>query len=155
MEFRFENKITAMDYWKMSMWHMYHSMIGVCNIIVTAALIALTVRFWNSQVNLRAVFVFICIFFPVIQPVVMYRRAKQQVNALPKDMVMEINKGGIYVIVAQQKMHIPWNQVRGIMKEYGMIIIAVDAGRGYMLTDRALGTQKEAFLEFVETKVKR
>lgn len=155
MEFRFEEKVSAMDIWKMSMRHMYSSVIGACNIIVAVALIAMSVHFWNAQPSWRAFFVFICILVPVIQPVVMYRRAAKQVAVLPNDLCLELNQSGLHVHVNGQKTDISWSQVRGVMVEREMIILVVEEGRGYMIPNRALGTQKEAFLKFVQSKMKK
>lgn len=154
MEFRFENKTTTMDLWKLSMHRMYHSMVGVCNIIFTAALIALTVRFWNIHIAFRVMMIFACVLFPIIQPVAIWKRAARQIAAMPKDMMTEINKTGVHVTGDGKKSHLPWNRIRGAVKEYGMVLLVTDAGRGYMLTDKTLGDQKEAFLKFVDENIK-
>lgn len=154
MEFRFEDKITAFDVWKLSMYHVYHSMAGVCNIVFAVAIILVTIRLWNPrEAVLMSIFLFCCVLFPVIQPLVIYIRAAGQVAALPKDMVYEINASGIHIIAGNQKSHLTWNRIRGVMKEQGMVILATDAGRGYMLTDKTLGTYKDSFLEFLESKL--
>lgn len=154
MEFRFEDTIAAKDIWKLSMRRMYHSFVGVCNVILAGAVIAMTVHFWESQVNFRAMFIFICILVPVIQPVVIYKRAARQVNALPKDMVLDINKTGIHITANEEKIHIPWNMVRGMIEEIEMVILVVDDGRGYMIANRVLGARKEEFIGFVKSKIK-
>ncbi len=155
MNFRFESNINTWDIWKLSMYNIYHSMVGVCNAIFAVAIVLLTIRFWDpKQELLMALLVLCCIVYPVIQPVAIYRRASKQVKALPANMVYEINDTGIHITVGEQKTHVTWNRVRGIRKEYKMIILALDGGRGYMLTDRMLGTQKGDFLDFLEAKVK-
>lgn len=156
MEFRFEDKITAGDIWKLSIYKIYHSMLGVCNIVFSGALIALTIRFWNPEKEfLMSILILCCILFPVIQPFLVYVRAVKQVEALPKNMIIEINATGVHITGDNQKAHVPWKRIRGVMKERGMVVIATEAGRGYMLTDKILGTQKEALLEFLETKIER
>lgn len=154
MKFRFETKITAWDMWKLSMRHIYKSMVGLCNLIFAAAIIALTYRFWNEvEAFVKGLLVFCCVLFPIMQPLMIYMRGAKQVKALPQDMVLEIDNTGLHISGDNQQSHIPWSRVRGVIKEKGMLILAVDGGRGYMLTDRVLGTQKEAFSNFLETKV--
>lgn len=154
MEFRFEDKITALDVWKLSMYHVYHSLAGVCNIVFGVAIVLVTIKLWNPrEAMLMSILVFCCILFPVIQPLVVYTRAARQVAALPKDMIYEINASGIHIIAGAQKSHLTWNRVRGVIKERGMVILATDAGRGYMLTDKTLGTQKDSFIQFTESKM--
>lgn len=155
MTFRFESKVTVWDMWKMSMHNIYHSMVGLCNIIFAVAIILLTGKFWDTMGSfLRSVLVLFCVLYPIIQPVMIYMRASQQVKSLPQDMIIEIDETGLHITADSQKAHMPWNRVRGVIKHYGMIIIAVDGGRGYILTDRVLGTQKDTLLEFFETKNK-
>lgn len=154
MSFRFECKVTAWDMWKLSMGHIYHSIVGVYNAILAVAVILLTVKFWDPQKGfLMGILIFASLLFPVIQPVAVYCRAASQVAALPKDMVMEINSTGLHITANGQKNHIPWNRVRSVVKERGMIILAIEAGKGYMLTNKVLGTQKAAFMEFLESRI--
>ena len=155
MEFTFQSDVKTWDMWKLSMYHIYHSLTGVCNIIFTAAAILLFFRFWNSMEGWQAGIVMICcLLFPVIQPVVVYSRASAQVSALPKNMEYVFNETHLHVIAGDKDSYIPWGRIRGISKEPGMIILVAEAGRGYMLTDRAMGHQKEEFLTFAEERIK-
>lgn len=156
MVFRFETNITVLDMWKLSMQNIYRSMVGVSNIILSVAIILLTIRFWGSmEPILRSIFVVCCILFPVMQPLMIWKRAAQQVATLPKDMVTEIDDTGIHISTEHQKDHVQWNRVRRIIKQKGVTILAIEGGRGYMLTDRILGEQKEAFLDYIESKTKK
>lgn len=156
MEFRFENKLTAYDVWKLSMRRIYRSVMGVSNILISLAAIVFTIRYWNPQEKLlMAVLVMFCVLFPVVQPVMIYLRAARQVKAMPEDMVLEVTNAGLSVITKEQTFRIPWKGIRGAIREKSMIILAADGGKGYMLTDRMLGTQKEAFLRFLGEKLKQ
>lgn len=155
MEFKFESKLTARDMWKLSMNHIYHSMLGVYNLIFAVAIILLTVKFWNDLGDfLKGFLVLVCILFPVMQPILIYFRASKQIAALPKDMVIGIDDTGLHITADGKKSHMPWSRVKGTIVERNMVILAIDGGRGYMLTNKVLGTQKEELLKFVETKVK-
>ncbi len=46
MAYRYESKIRPLDFWLLSMYHTYHSMVGMCNIVFGVAMILLTYRFW-------------------------------------------------------------------------------------------------------------
>lgn len=155
MEFRFEANISAWDLWKLSMRHIYRSIVGLCNIIFSVAIILLTIKFWSEMSSvLQSTLVLCCVLFPIVQPVMIYMRAREQVKTLPRNMVMEVNGAGICVSGEESETYVLWKNVRGIIKEKNMLILAVEAGRGYMLTNKVLGEQKQAFLEFVESKVK-
>lgn len=155
MEFCFKNEITAMDIWKLTMYRIYHSMSGVCNIIFSIALIIVTVRLWNpAEKFMMSLLVLACVLYPVIQPLSIYIRAIKQVAALPEDMILEINDKGIHVTGNGEKAHLPWSRVRGVIKEKNMIVLVAEAGRGYMLTYKTLGKQKDELVNFVESKIK-
>ncbi len=154
MEFSFKSEITVWDIWKLSMHNIYRSMVGISNIVFSMGIILLTYRFWNEmETILRSILVVVCILFPIMQPIMIYLRAANQVKALPKDMLLEINGTGIHVSGNNQKSHIQWNRVRKVIEEKGIVILAIEGGRGYMLTDRTLGTQKESFLDYIKSQI--
>lgn len=156
MSFRFECKVTAWDMWKLSMGHIYHSIVGVYNIILAVALILLTVKLWDPEKGfLMGILIFVSVLFPVIQPVVVYFRAASQVAALPEELVLEINDTGIHVTADGQLLHLDWSRIKGTIVERNMLILAIDGGKGYMLTNKVLGSQKEELLQFVESKLKK
>lgn len=155
MEFRFKNDTKPIDMWLLSMSHTYHSMVGVCNMIFTGAVIAATVKLWGRLNDfLELLFVLGCLLFTVIQPTLVYLRARAQVAGIPKDMELLFDEKGLHVTVGEQKESIPWKKITGITKERNMLIIRSDARHGYMLTNRAMGRQKKAFLDFLEQKMK-
>ncbi|MBP3543433.1 MAG: YcxB family protein [Lachnospiraceae bacterium] len=134
------------------MRHIYRSLAGICNIILTAAIILLTAKLWNPQEPvLMVILILCCVLFPVMQPLLIYLRAVKQMEGLPKDMVLEFSEAGLLVTAGEQKSHVPWKGIRGVIKQPGMTILVAEAGRGYMLTDEMLGAQKDTFLAFVET----
>lgn len=155
MEYTFKSDVTAKDIWKLSMYHIYHSVAGVCNIIFTVAVVLLTIKLRSSLDSwLVGLLAGCCLLFPLVQPLAIYRRAAAQAAALPENMVYLIDDTYLHITTGDQNSYIPWNHIRGIIRERGMIILMADAGRGYMLTDRALGAQKDAFLAFAEEKLK-
>ncbi len=156
MSFQFEPKVTVMDMWKLSMRRIYSSMLGVCNIVLAGAIIALTYRFWNEMSSfLQVVLLLACFIFPVLQPISIYMRAAKQLKGVPQDLVLEINDTGLHITGNNQKDHIQWKQVKTLLEEKNMVILAVEGGRGYMLTNRVLGAQRNELLDFVNAKIKK
>lgn len=156
MNFRFENKITVWDVWKLSMDRIYRSTFGICAIMFTVAIFALTVIIWNPKhMFWMGVLVFFCILFPVLQPILIYFRAAKVVRALPGDMIYEINDTGVHITANNQKNHVMWKNVHRVMVEPNVITIVAEGGRGYMLTNTTLGTQRDAFIKFIESKRER
>lgn len=155
MEFRFKNDTKPIDFWLLSMSHTYHSVVGVCNIVFTGAVIAATFKLWGRIHDLLEVLLLLgCFLFTVIQPTLVYLRAKVQVAGIPKDMELLFDEKGLQVTVGAQRESIPWKKIKGITKERNMLIVRSDERHGYILTNRALGDKREAFLDFLKQKMK-
>ena len=154
MEFRFKNDTKPIDFWILSMSHTYRSMVGVCNVVFTVAVIAATIRLMGQIHDvLEVLLLFGCFLFTVIQPIVVYLRAKAQVAGIPKDMELFFDEKGLHVAVGERHESIPWKKIKGIVEERNMLIIRSDARHGYILTNRAMNGQREEFLRFVQLKI--
>lgn len=154
MEFRFKNDVKPMDFFVLSMSRTYHSMVGVCNIVFTVAVIAATSQLIGKIHDLLEVLLlFGCFLFTVIQPTVVYLRSKAQVAGIPKDMEMLFDEKGLHVSVGEQRETIPWKKIRSIIEERNMIMVGCQAGHGYILTNRMLGEQREDFIKFAEQRI--
>ena len=74
--YQYRYKTTRGEYWKMSMYFIYHSMTGMVNLVFTAALIALTCAKWESSGTVfRICMVLGCCLFPILQPLAVYLSA--------------------------------------------------------------------------------
>ena len=122
MEYQYKCRITAWDFFRLTMRQTYRSMAGMCNLVFTVAMILLTAKFWSQSGEVLQVLMLIgCLLFPVIQPAAIY---------------------------------LPWNRLR-VTKQPGMVLVLSGAGSGYMLTNRVLGADREAFWSFVQSKVEQ
>lgn len=156
MRYQYQSKVRAIDFWALSMYRTYHSLVGVCNIVFGIAMILLTVRFWNRVGDvMQAVLFLACLLIPVIQPLGVYLKAKAQVSVIAQGTELVFAKDGIHVTLGDQKEHIRWDKVCGIRKEAGMVIVYTDVNHGYMLTNSVLGKDKEAFYRDVEMHMKQ
>lgn len=156
MRYQYQSKVRAMDFWALSMYRTYHSLVGVCNIVFGIAMILLTVRFWNQASDaVQAVLFLACLLVPIIQPLGVYLKAKAQVSVIPQGTELLFTEDGIHVTLGSEQQHIRWNKVRGIRKEAGIVIVYTDVNHGYMLTNRVLGEDKEAFYHDVEAQIKK
>ena len=154
MDYTFKSNITPLDMWRLSMHRTYHSMIGVCNIVFTVAIVLLTGKCFSQVNDILQVLLFLgCILFPVLQPLAVYLKAKGQAAVIPQDMELHFDEKGLHVTVGQQRETIPWKKMRAIVKEHKMVILFSDARHGYMLSDRMLGREKEAFYQTVKEKI--
>ena len=99
--YRYTVRPTASDLWQLSMYYVYGSLVGVCNIIFTAAVLALAVAKWSSVGTVyRIVLVLACLAFTVIQPLAIYRKAVKQAKSITEDTELLFDDKGIHVTVA-------------------------------------------------------
>ncbi|MCD8013012.1 MAG: YcxB family protein [Lachnospiraceae bacterium] len=154
MTYRYRSEIRPLDYWILSMYHTYHSMVGMCNLVLLAASIALAVRFWGEvNVNVRVFLFLFCLLIPVFHPAGVWMRARSQAKGAPQGTELAFGEPGIYVTLDGKHDLIPWSRVKGAKKEANMIIIFIGGGQGYMLTDHVLGEEKDEFYSYVKAHV--
>ncbi len=155
MSFHFKCNVRPGDFWRMSMSHTYRSPMGVVNIVFTAAMIGLAVRFWDSVADWVQVLILVGILlFPFIQPFLVFMRARGQVNMIPADLELTIDDNGILVETGGKQEQIRWKRVTGMILERNMVIFRVDKNNGYFLPNHTLKKQREDLISFAETKLK-
>lgn len=155
MRFQYTYRTTAFELWQLSMYYTYGSMVGVCNIIFTIAVLALSVSRWSvSGTGFRMLLVFGMCLFTVIQPLAVYLRAKKQVSGLTQDTTVSFADEGIHIMVGEQFSNIRWESVKKISKKPTMIIVFSDTTHGFLFTNRVLGAERDAFYEYITSKIK-
>lgn len=154
MNYEYQCRIKAGDFWLLSMYHTYRSPIGVCNLVFAVAMIALTLRFWNQAGDvLQAVLLLLCLIIPVIQPACVYLKARTQAAVAPQGTKLLFTEEGVEVTLDDKREFIHWNRVRGVMKEPNMVIVMTGARSGYMLTNKVLGKDREVFYNDVRAHI--
>lgn len=154
MNFKFSYRTTSWDYFRLSMYYVYGSMIGICNIIFTVAMILLTFKMWNSAASsIRIVLLLACVAFPIIQPISLYNRARKQAAAQKENMQIAFDDMGMHITADEERADIEWKSIKRVSRKPGMIIVFSDATHGYLITDRMLGAQKNDFYQFIYSKI--
>ena len=153
MKYKYTYRNTAGELWQLSMYYTYGSVVGMCNLIFTAAVIALTINKWNTVSGVwRFLLLLACCRFTVIQPLAVWRKAEKQAAGISRDTEMEFGDGGIRIRVGDENSAIPWTVVKKISKKPTMIILFSDTTHGYVLTNRVLGKDRDAFYNYVTSK---
>lgn len=156
MDYNFDVNTTASDLWQLSMYSVYSSMIGMTNVVFTAAMVLLAIRFFSdAHIVLKCLMVVGICIFPVIQPLLVYLRATKRVKSLPGMVHLGFDDQGMHVSVKDEKSDIEWSAVRGIIKKPTLLVILSSAQHGYILNNKVLGEQKEAFYNYICSKVKK
>jgi hypothetical protein len=150
MEYIFNSDIKASDLWKISMSRTYRSVAGVVNIVFTVAMLLMTVHFWGTTNSfVRALMVFACLIFPVIQPLAVLGKSAKQVEAMPKGVNLVFNDDGVHITCGDKNERLPWKKIIKVLKQKEMIVVMSDQTHGYMLMNRILGEQKEEFYQYL------
>ena len=146
--------MSSAEFWQLSMYYTYGSLVGVCNLIFTVALFALTYVKWGSSGLLfRCALILGCSLFTVIQPLLIYRRACAQAAALKAETELVFDDKGLHVTVGGVCNHISWNQIKRISKKPTMLVIFSDTTHGYVLTNRVLGRDREPLYAYITARM--
>lgn len=98
MEYQYKCRITAWDFFRLTMRQTYRSMAGMCNLVFTVAMIVLAAKFWSQSGEILQVLMLIgCLLFPVIQPAAIYAKARRQAAAVPQDVRLTFDEKGLLV----------------------------------------------------------
>lgn len=156
MKYKFTYQTTAFDLWQLSMYGTYSSMVGVCNIIFTVAIILLTAKFWGEvNVFMKILLIMGICLFTVIQPIAVYIRAKKQLPAIMQDIDIAFDDKGIHIKTDNQSSDLKWSKVKSISKKPSMIVIFLQARHGFILNNKVLGNQKEGLYNYVVSKIRK
>lgn len=156
MRYKYKCDVTARDCWLLYMNRIYHSMVGVCSLVFAVSMIALTFRFWReANMGVRILMTAGCLLVPVIQPLGTYLRARRQAAQIPGDLELWFSDREIYIQTGGKKAVLDWKKVARVAKEYNMVIILTGDGRGYMFSNRVLGADRDAFYQYLVSKISR
>ena len=154
MTYKFNYQTSAFELWQLSMYGTYGSMIGVCNIIFTAAMLLLAAKIWGDINSFIKILLIVGIsLFTVIQPLAVYIRAKRQIATVPQDMEIGFDDNGIHVKTSNKYSDLKWSTVKGVTKKSSMIIIFTTAKHGFIISNKMLEKQKDDFYDYVVSKI--
>lgn len=138
------------------MYGIYRSTVGLVNVIFTVAMIVLAVRYFQDANWIYRILMILGLsLFTVIQPIVIYSRAKKQLSGMSRDMEIGFDDYGVHVRSDKEKSSIKWKNIKGIAKQPTLVIVYSSATHGFILTNKVLGKEREAFYRYVISKLKR
>ncbi|MDF2615517.1 MAG: hypothetical protein K0Q47_172 [Sedimentibacter sp.] len=156
MKYKFIYETKAFDLWKLSMYGVYGSMVGIFNIIFSISMVLLTAKFWQEvNIFIKVLLIFAVSLFTVIQPVAVYMRAKRHIATVPQDMEISFDDNGIYIKTKNENSELKWSAIKGAFKKQNMIVILTTNKHGFIIKNDMLGTEKEDFYKYVVSKIKK
>ena len=155
MKYEYTYRNTAADIWQLSMYYIYGSLVGVCNIIFTTAVFVLGIVRWNSSgLFFRFGVILGFCMFPLIQPVLIYWKARKQAAVINQDTKVSFDDWGIHIKQGEKCSEIKWEKIKRIAKKPNMILIFYDYNHGVVMTTRVLKEEKDEFYAYVVSKIK-
>ncbi|MEG2350220.1 MAG: YcxB family protein [Hungatella sp.] len=154
MKYQYTYRTTAWELWQLSMYYTYGSMVGMCNIIFTAAVFALLVAKWDSSSGFFKLFLILgCCLFPLIQPLMIYRKAQKQAAEIQQDTQIGFDESGVHIQLGEKNSDIPWSSIRRISKKPTMMVVFSDSVHGFVLTNRVLGKERKACYDYISKRI--
>lgn len=104
---------------------------------------------------MRFVIILGCCLFTVIQPLMVYAKARKQASGITQDTCISIDDHGLHIRVGNNTSELLWKSVRKISRKPTMIIIFCDTVHGFVFTNKVLGDEKEAFYRYITSKMEK
>lgn len=131
-------------------------MMKVVNSIFSLAMVLLALNFWSrSGIIVRMLLLIGVLLFPVIQPVLMFFKAKKQLADMPHGLELVFNKKGIEAVSGKDKDFIKWKELAQVSRINHMTIIYLKGGQAFIVADRNLEADPKVFYEFIVSNIRK
>ncbi len=123
----FSVQMTVKDVYRFNMYHVYHSVSGLVGLLLSLlALGNLIISFDSLTDQGKTIMTIVALWFTVLEPIMVYRRAKKQVKKIKsyhKPLHYTIGEQGITVSQDEESQTMEWNRLRRIVKTRQQILI--------------------------------
>lgn len=123
----FSVQMTVKDVYRFNMYHVYHSASGLVGLLLSLlALGNLIISFDSLTDQGKTIMTIVALWFTVLEPIMVYRRAKKQVKKIKsyhKPLHYAIGEQGITVSQDEESQTMEWNRLRRIVKTRQQILI--------------------------------
>ena len=113
-EVSFSVQMTVKELYRFIMYHAYHKFSGIFGILLAVfAAIALATSYEQLTEQTRAVLILVMIWFIVLDPVILYSRARGQVKrnkAYKQPLDYKADKAGITISQGEQQQMVEWEK---------------------------------------------
>ena len=154
---KIDMQLNAKDIWLFSMYHSNRGFLLVFNVLFTIVMYYYMITSWNKIDTPRKImFVLLANMFLIIQPAMLYLKSAKQARseAIRAGLSLEMNDEGIVVSSKGESIDFKWESGFRSRIVPGIIIIYVDAVRGYLLPDRYTKENKEKIVDVLKEKTR-
>ena len=154
---KIDMQLNAKDIWHFSMYHSNRGFLLIFNVLFTVVMYYYMITSWNKIDTPRKImFVLLANMFLIIQPAMLYLKSAKQARseAIRAGLSLEMNDEGIVVSSKGESIDFKWESGFRSRIVPGIIIIYVDAVRGYLLPDRYTKENKEKIVAVLKEKTR-
>ena len=154
---KIDMQLNAKDIWLFSMYHSNRGFLLIFNVLFTVVMYYYMITSWNKIDTPRKImFVLLSYMFLIIQPARLYLKSAKQARseAIRAGLSLEMNDEGIVVSSKGESIDFKWESGFRSRIVPGIIIIYVDAVRGYLLPDRYTKEKKEKIVAVLKEKTR-
>ena len=154
---KIDMQLNAKDIWLFSMYHSNRGFLLIFNVLFTIVMYYYMITSWNKIDTPRKImFVLLANMFLLIQPAMLYLKSAKQARseAIRAGLSLEMNDEGIVVSSKGESIDFKWESGFRSRIVPGIIIIYVDAVRGYLLPDRYTKENKEKIVDVLKEKTR-
>ena len=154
---KIDMQLNAKDIWLFSMYHSNRGFLLIFNVLFTIVMYYYMITSWNKIDTPRKImFVLLSNMFLLIQPAMLYLKSAKQARseAIRAGLSLEMNDEGIVVSSKGESIDFKWESGFRSRIVPGIIIIYVDAVRGYLLPDRYTKENKEKIVAVLKEKTR-
>lgn len=152
----FKVRLTAKELWQFSVYNANKGMLGLVNLIFTAAALFLLVTQWgNVTVPYRFLLILCSMLFTVWQPATLYWKARKQAKkpAARNEMTLTFTDEGLKVQQNEQEGTLTWEQIFRAERISSMIIIYTDRIHAFLLPKAIMGVEEEGLRKLLKEKM--
>ena len=154
MEFCFHYRVRPENLLVLTMFNIYKSFLGVCNLVFIVSMILVAVRFWpGSSMGIRTLISAGILLLPVFQPLLIYFRCRKIVSTMPGEMEISFDKTGITTSAKEERSHIDFSEVKSVVRIFNLMIIYTRSKQSFILSDRVMEDKSSSLYSFIKVNV--
>ena len=155
---KFKTQLTAKDIFKFSLIYTYFGTSGILAafMIIIGALMCARAIVQGQGPTYIILGAAIVILFVVVNPVMLYMKAKKQVMMNPvyqQPSYYTMKEEGIFVEIGEETGTIEWERILKIRHTMGLYILYTGRQQAFVFPEEAMGSQKEAISSYIEEHV--
>lgn len=155
---KFHTQLKAKDIFKFSLAYTYSGLQGLLTIfILVVGIYTIVTGIGNPQAQTNVIFgVIIMVLFLVINPLMLYVKAKKQAIENPvykKPTYYTLKEEGIFVEVGEESATIEWGRVFKISHFLGLTLLYTAKRQAFVFPDYEFGSDKDKFVSYMKEHV--